>query len=86
MKPEWFEATKKGSERLPLYENDFNMVACSQNPMLMKGMQQQILLTMNLYQELLNEFDVEVIPVSTGKGFAGYNTSTDIVLSASLKK
>lgn len=86
MKPEWFEATKKGSERLPLYENDFNMVACSQNPMLMKGMQQQILLTMNLYQELLNDFDVEVIPVRTGKGFAGYNTSTDIVLSASLKK
>ena len=86
MKPEWFEAVKKGSERLPLYENDFNMVACSRNPKLMQGMQQQILLTVQLYQELLNDFNVEVIPVRTGRGFAGFNTSTDIVLSVSLKK
>lgn len=85
IKPEWFVTVKKGSESLPLYENDFNMVACSQNPMLMQAMQQQILFTMNLYKELLNDFNVEVIPVRTGKGFAGYNTPTDVVLSVSLK-
>lgn len=85
MKPEWFEAIRKGSEILPVYETDFNMSVCSRNPMLMKAIQQQISFTMYLYKELLNDFEVDVLPVRTGKGFAGYNTSTDVVLSISLK-
>lgn len=82
MKPEWFEAVRNGSDRLPLYQTDFNMAVCAKNPLLMKGLQQQISFTMLLYQELLNDFEVEVIPVRTGKGFVGYNTTTDVVLAA----
>lgn len=81
MKPEWFETVRNGNDRLPLYQTDFNMVVCARNPLLMEAIQQQISFTMLLYKGLLNDFEVEVIPVRTGKGFAGYNTTTDVVLA-----
>lgn len=81
MKPEWFELIKKGYYTFQVYERDFNMDVCRRNPLLLEGLQQQISFTMFLYRTLLNDFDVEVIPVETGKGFVGYNTSTDVVLA-----
>lgn len=81
MKPEWFETIRNGNDMIPLSQNDFNMGVCARNPLLMKALQQQISFTMLLYKDLLNDFEVEVIPVRTGKGFAGYNTTTDVVLA-----
>lgn len=86
MKKEWFDAIKEGAEGIPMFASDLNLAYFARNPLLMQATEQQIVHTMLLYDELLKHFNVEVIPVKTGKGFAGYNTSTDIVLSASLKK
>lgn len=81
MKAEWFEAIRNGNEMIPVSQNDLNMAVCARNPLLLEALHQQISFTMLLYKDLLNDFEIEVIPVRTGKGFAGYNTTTDVVLA-----
>lgn len=78
MKPEWFEAVDR-CQMIPIRISDINP-NYMQNQTAMIGIQQQIQGTMQIYNTLKQKYRVTVKPVPTAKGYAMYNTSTDVVL------
>lgn len=78
-KAEWFEAVKTG-QMMPVLKTDINQQYVDINPIYLVGIQQQIAETTLLYQGLLEKYEVQAVPVASGKGYKMYNTTEDTVL------